>query len=231
MAHVTNPEQQDNCYYNFSMDAINQPLHERKNIRLVGFDYAQPGAYFVTIVTQGRACLFGEILAGEMHLNAAGVMIARVCAELPNHIPCMAWGIYQIMPNHFHAIIELMDEVDTQSSKPGQALLEECFAKPAPTRDQQFQIPTDGRQINSPTGEPPNRRTTLGDVVGRFKSLTTHRYIEGIHTKQWTPFARRLWQRNYYEHIIRDEKDYQAVYEYVLSNPQNWTDDPERPAY
>ena len=75
------------------------------------------------------------------------------------------------------------------------------------------------------------KRQTLGDVVGRFKSLTTRHYIESVHTKQWTPFARRLWQRNYYEHIIRDEKDYQAIYEYVLSNPQNWMDDPERPAY
>jgi REP element-mobilizing transposase RayT len=58
--------------------------------------------------------------------------------------------------------------------------------------------------------------------VGRFKSLTTRRYLDGVHGDNWQPFPTRLWQRNYYEHIIRDDQDYQSCFDYILANPQNW---------
>jgi len=63
--------------------------------------------------------------------------------------------------------------------------------------------------------------------VQRFKSLTTRRYIEGVRHLGWKPFHTRLWQRNYYEHIIRNEKDLQGVIDYILLNPQNWGSDEE----
>lgn len=64
-------------------------------------------------------------------------------------------------------------------------------------------------------------------MVGRFKSLTTRRYIDGVQNANWPPFPNRLWQRNYYEHVIRNEEDYQFIYEYVLCNPQSWELDRE----
>lgn len=74
---------------------------------------------------------------------------------------------------------------------------------------------------------PTKKPLSLPDVVHDLKSLTTHRYILGVREKQWQPFPGRLWQRNYYEHIIRDEKDYLSVYDYIISNPVNWEKDEE----
>ena len=89
------------------MKDIVKPSLDRKSVRLPHFDYSQAGLYFVTIITQKRACLFGSICDGAMVLNEAGRMVDAVCRELPEFIQNMNWAIYQIMPNHFHAIIEL----------------------------------------------------------------------------------------------------------------------------
>ena len=107
-----------------------KPTFDRRSRRLPGFDYAQPGAYFITIVEQGRACPFGDILAGDIRLNAAGMMVAQVCAVMPQHIPVMAWGIFQIMPNHFHAIIELRSVGATLSNNFVGATLSEALFEP-----------------------------------------------------------------------------------------------------
>src|SRR6185312_7959509 len=79
--------------------------HHRKSIRLRGYDYASPGAYFVTIVTQDRACLFGEISRGRMHLNAAGMAAQTVWAAIPVHFPRVRLDAFVVMPNHVHGII------------------------------------------------------------------------------------------------------------------------------
>jgi len=130
------------------MNATNRSLYNRKNPRLPGYDYAQAGAYFITVVTQGRVPLFGEVANGEMHLNPAGEMVARVCEEMPKYIPGMEWGIYQVMPNRFHGVIELYigdaTEIDNPTVgtdfhvRPGQPRLDtlaghrECCAKGCP---------------------------------------------------------------------------------------------------
>lgn len=85
------------------MDDSFEPALDRKRTRLAGFDYSQDGAYFITIVTQGRACLFGNVIEGEMRLNAAEEMVAQVCRELSGFIHNMEWGIYQIMPLRIRA--------------------------------------------------------------------------------------------------------------------------------
>jgi putative transposase len=105
-----------------------KPSLDRKSLRLPHFDYSQAGLYFVTIVTQKRACLFGSIINGEMILNEAGRMVDEVCCELPQFIHTMDWVIYQIMPNHFHAIIELKNlGVDQLISPVGATLCEALF--------------------------------------------------------------------------------------------------------
>jgi putative transposase len=195
------------------MQGFLKPSPNRKRLRLPNYDYSQAGAYFVTVVTYGRACLFGYVVEGEMRLNEAGEMVDTVCREIPHSMPNMGWGIYQIMPNHFHAIIELNCIVGaTLRGCPGQT---------------QRSAPTDGPQTNAPTDGLNHTRLTLGDVVGRFKSLTTRHYIDGVRTSHWHPFTNRLWQRNYYEHIICDEIDYQSIVDYIISNPHNWESDQE----
>jgi putative transposase len=83
--------------------------HHRRSIRLKGYDYTQPGAYFITICTQGRECLFGEIIDGEMHLNEAGQIVVQTWQDLPNHISNVQLDAFVVMPNHVHGIIIITD--------------------------------------------------------------------------------------------------------------------------
>lgn len=79
--------------------------HARRSIRLRGYEYTQSGAYFVTICTQNRDCLFGEIVKGIMDANDAGRMIQSVWDELPQHYPGVDVDAFVVMPNHIHGII------------------------------------------------------------------------------------------------------------------------------
>ncbi|MBX0327210.1 transposase, partial [Oscillochloris sp. ZM17-4] len=136
--------------------------HHRRSIRLRGYDYSQPGAYFVTINVQGRLPLLGSIEMGAMQHSPAGMMAAAQWQALPERFAHVTLDVWVVMPDHIHGII----------------LLHSNAAQPGPA---------------------------LGGVIGAFKSLTTHAYIQGVETQGWPPFPGRLWQRNYYERIVRDE--------------------------
>ena len=71
---------------------------------------------------------------------------------------------------------------------------------------------------------------TLGRVVQTFKSITTHEYVSGVKERGWPPFAGRLWQRNYWEHVIRGERALGAIRQYIVDNPARWALDAENPA-
>src|SRR4029078_8339293 len=94
----------------------------RKSIRLKGYDYSSEGAYYVTIVTQGRKCLFGEIIEGEMHINEYGEIVQKWWHEIPIHFPNVELGAFVIMPNHIHGLIfittERMGEVVSPHDNP-----------------------------------------------------------------------------------------------------------------
>lgn len=166
----------------------NPKIHNRQSIRLKGYDYTQPGYYFITICTQDRRCLFGEISNGKMNLNDAGNTVQKEWMALPNRFPNIRLHEFVIMPDHFHAIIQIT----------------------AP--------PSGQPQGIAPTGIVP----AIGDMVGAFKSITTVAYIRGVKTKEWTPFRKRLWERNYWEHIIRDERAFQNISIYIKRNPIKW---------
>lgn len=174
--------------------------HHRRSIRLKGYDYSQSGAYFITITTQDRECLFGNIIQGEMILSVQGQMIEKVWSEMSIHYPGIETDRFVVMPNHIHGIIILNVGVSP------------C-ARPNNREEEQIQEPI-------PT-------MSLPDVIQRFKSLTTARYREGVLLHQWEPFKGRLWQRNYYEHVIRDEESLNKIREYILNNPLNWEMDEE----
>ena len=174
--------------------------YNRRSLRLKEYDYSLAGVYFITACTQNRECLFGEIKNGEMISNDAWPMVRSVWDKLPNHFPTTEPDECVVMPNHFHGVIFLVG------------------------------APLVGAQIEKDEKRVGTRPTpTLGDVIGAFKSITTNEYIHGINKKGWTPFRNRLWQRNYYEHIIRNEKALNKIREYISANPLQWEFDLENP--
>lgn len=175
--------------------------HNRRSIRLYNYDYSQTGLYFVTICIQGKICLLGKIADGEMALNDAGRMVEKWCLELPNKFPGVIMDTYTIMPNHFYCIIEITDTVG--------AHLCVCADK----------LNKNGESSGAHTGAP------LHTVVQWFKTMTTNEYIRGIKLLDWQPFDKKLWQRNYYEHIIRDEKSHNNISQYIIENPFYWITD------
>jgi len=154
-------------------------MKNRKSLRLKNYDYSRSGYYFITICTHNRLGCWGTIENGIMTLNDSGVMISEVWLEMPNRFEDLYLHEFVVMPNHFHAIVEI-----------------------------------------GALGQFP-----LGRLVGAFKSITTNRYIVGVREFGWSPFEKVLWQRNYYEHIIRDETSYDKLSEYIRNNPSKWTED------
>jgi REP-associated tyrosine transposase len=188
----------------------NSTIHRRRSLRLKGYDYGMAGAYFVTICTQDRACLFGDVVDGAMRLSEAGEMVATLWDGLAARFSGVEIDQFVVMPNHLHGILVLdADAVDTTTER-------------ATTRV----APTDGDLVGAPLVGAPAR---LGDVVGAFKSLATVGYIAGVKTRGWPEFRSRLWQRNYYEHVIRDEGAFNRIRRYVDENPAHWDFDDENP--
>ncbi|GKT06731.1 transposase [Desulforhabdus sp. TSK] len=188
------------------------PQRNRRSIRLQGYDYSQAGAYFVTICTQNRECLFGEIVDGEMRLNAAGVMVQTVWDEIPVHYSGIDIDEFVVMPNHIHGIIAIVGAAPCGRPFRGQA--HDGQARNAP--------PQGGQARGGQARGPAPTRLSLSDVVHRFKTMTTKLYVDGVKQSGWPPFPGRLWQRNYWEHIVRNQSEMDRIREYILNNPAQW---------
>jgi len=168
----------------------NQAKHNRRSIRLKGYDYSQTGAYFVTICTKGRACLFGEIAGGKMVLNDAGRIAAdewTKTALIRDEIQLDEWVV---MPNHFHGIVWIR-----QTDGTGDTVRR-------------------GDRPVAPTGPRPR---SLGALMAGFKSAVTKR----VNKLRQTP-GEKLWQRNYWEHIIRNDDELNRIRQYIIDNPAKW---------
>lgn len=168
----------------------------RKTTRLRDYDYSQPGFYFITICTQDHRNLLGEIVDGEMQLNAVGETVECWWQRLPERYHVQL-DCYVVMPNHFHGVVVIPDEDGT------------------------------GAHIDAETGA--HIGAPLQQIVRWFKTMTTNEYLRGVKTHHWRPFEKRLWQRNYYEHVIRGDKDLAAIREYICNNPLKWELDSENP--
>ena len=214
----------------------NPAIHHRRSIRLKGYDYSQAGLYFVTICVQNRQCLFGKILDGEMVLNDAGKMIEKWCIELSHKFPDIALDTYIIMPNHFHAIIAndgpvgahlcvRPNEIPTNDDV---VLAHLCVRQNENVCNDSIGrthrcAPTDTGCDEQILGE--HAGSPLHTVIQWFKTMTTNEYIRGVKTLGWQPFDKKLWQRNYYEHIIRNDSSYQRIADYIINNPAKWETD------
>ncbi|MCC7400479.1 MAG: hypothetical protein IT214_03250 [Chitinophagaceae bacterium] len=250
------------------MNKYNPNIHHRKSIRLKGYDYSQAGMYFITICVQNRACLFGDVVNGEMVLNDAGRIADECWLNIPVHFPNVILHEYIIMPNHVHGIIELVgaknlsphndtphddsSENDTphndtphddsshddtphnespHDDSPGQHL--SMNSPPELTMTGSFDEMKIGAENDSdsfgakydsdgygakdfsPLRSPSK---TVGSIVRGFKIGVTKWFRSNGNMEN-------IWQRNYWEHIIRDEKSLQRISEYINNNPINWNTD------
>ncbi len=179
-------------------------LH-RRSVRLSGYDYAQPGAYYVTIVAAGRASLFGRVENGDMKVNKLGLIAERQWARLPQRFPGLELGAYVVMPNHLHGILIIHEGRGTAGNR---ADSDDASYRRAPT--EAFGKPVSG---------------SIPTIVRSYKSAVAYR----LHAAG-KMIGLPVWQRNYYEHIIRNQKEWEQIHLYIESNPVDWTQDEENPA-
>ncbi|MDQ3653582.1 MAG: transposase [Chloroflexota bacterium] len=149
---------------------------------MAGFNYREPGMYFVTPCAHLRQTRFGVVRAGTMHPSPIGQMVGTVWQEIPGSFPKVTLDSWVLMPNHFHGLL-LLDADDIETNP------------------------------------------TLGDVMKWFKAITTNRYIHGVRDHGWPRFDGHLWQRNYYDHIVRNDADLDRVRRYIQNNPETWEAD------
>ena len=197
-----------------------QFLKNRKNLRLKNYDYGSDGAYFVTICINQRACLLGNIVNEQMVLNDAGLMVQKYYFELAQRFSNVKCGEHVIMPNHFHCIIHIQNDRNDVG-------VDQCVGPGKDENNNVGAIPCGcPNRKGSAQGATP---TQLSNIIGAFKSLTTNAYINGVKNKNWPPFEKRLWQRNYYEHVIRNEQFYIDICQYIQDNPAKWSMDELNP--
>ena len=189
------------------MTRFDPDVHHRRSIRLRAYDYARPGLYFVTLCTRNRECLFGEVVDDEPFLNDAGFMAAQCWRWLTAQYPRVQMDDWVVMPNHLHGIVAIT--ADCGEAR-GTAVGTQGGSRTAPTR-----LTT---RSNLTTPKP------LGRLIGAFKTVSTRR----INDVRGTPGA-TVWQRNYYEHVIRDDRDLDRIRRYVANNPSSWPRDEENP--
>lgn len=165
--------------------------HHRRSIRLKGYDYSRCGAYFVTVCTHNRECIFGQIADGKTDLTDVGKMAQQCWHEIPQHYPSVILDEFVVMPNHVHGIlmVEKRDNAGANDHSPLQ-----------PQRRQN------------------GTSKTIGAIIRGYKIGVTKWCRSNTNTLN-------VWQRNYYEHIIRSESDLNSIREYILNNPLNWRDD------
>lgn len=168
-------------------------IRKRKSIRLSGYDYSRPGAYFVTICVKDHTHLFGSIQNSIMRENEFWKIVRECWDVLPRHYPSVKLDAFVIMPDHIHGIVVIVDDGNTVGAG----------LKPAPTNT-----------TNTP------KRHGLPEIIRALKTFSARR-INEICKSSGIP----VWQRNYYEHIIRTEPALRQIRRYIEENPANWRKD------
>ncbi len=191
----------------------NPEIHHRRSIKIEEYDYSQEGLYFITICTFNHKRLFGSIDNGDMVLTEYGEIVNKEwlqTGEMRNNITLSE---FVIMPNHMHGIIEINDsarrgtmprDIQTYSIREHSDAVDKGTCQRAPTVE----------RFGKPTSN------TIPTIVRGFKSTVTKQ----INNIRRTP-GHAVWQRSYYEHIIRNEKSYNQISEYIMYNPEKWLED------
>ncbi len=205
----------------------NPQIHHRKSIRLKGYDYSREGFYFITICCHDRECLFGEIIENndlknpkqQMILNDAGKIANDCWLQIPEHFPNVILHEHIIMPNHIHGIIELNGSLDTAVVGVQNVDVQNVMVHNVGV--QNFEpLPT------TPPQPPPRQQNAFQKIIPRSIGSIIRGYKIGV-TKWFRKNTdiQTVWQRNDYEHIIRNEQSYQTIAHYIINNPEKWKDD------
>jgi putative transposase len=219
------------------MPRFRRAIH-RKSIRLKGYDYSTPGGYFVTQGIQSRRQFLASRYSGKIVLTDFGLMVQEAWFSMEIRFSrFITMDTFVIMPDHIHGIIFINDLSKHPGLGPG--------TRPGPTNaipsgptDAIPSVPAASISDFVPADTIPSdpaasisdfvpaalvaaapKRPKLGDIMGAFKSITTLQYIRGVQTLGWDPFEKRIWQRMYYEHIIRSEADLRRIRRYIINNP------------
>ncbi len=217
--------------------------HHRRSIRLKGYDYANPGWYYLTICTHDREFLFGEIVRDQMHPSEMGAIAQECWNEIPRHFPRASLDVSVVMPNHLHGII-VIGEVGARHSVPVQLGhgVPVQFNRPVPVQNLHGApvarpgagVPAGAARFGKPVPG------SLASIVALFKQAVTRR----VRARPGVPVQNahggspqnsgggpiEVWHENYYEHVIRNEKELDRIREYICSNPERWLYDVENPA-
>lgn len=177
----------------------NPDKYHRCSIRLKDYDYSQAGAYFITICSYNKECVFGNVINGQMVLNEHGKVVEREWLRTTQIRTDMELDEFVIMPNHMHGIFVIIESPVGAHSR-------------APLQIQHGRVSTQ------------RKPRSLSSFLAGFKSAVT-RQINELRGMPYAP----LWQRNYYEHVIRNENDLSEIREYILNNPLKWDLDSENP--
>ncbi len=203
-------------------------MRSRKSIRLHNYDYTQPGAYFITLCINQRECLLGEIRDAKMQTNVIGDLITQTWHSLPQRFSAITLDAFVVMPNHVHGIICIAGGTNCR----GAACRAFHEIGTVPNKGAASSAPTVARidfrrgaaccAPNTPNTTAPT--PSLADIIRAFKSISaiaTNRLLQ----REGQP----LWQRNYYERIIRNEEEWNRIREYIANNPAQWDEDDENP--
>ena len=180
------------------------PLPRRRSVRLKSYDYSQPAAYAVTLCARDRKCLFGKIVLGKALLNVLGEIVDRCWAEIPRHFFGVELPLHVVMPNHLHGILVLSQRA--RRAVPLRFSADLAFSMAGA---EAFGIPV---------------AHSIPTIVRSFKSAVTKRAREILRRPDLI-----VWQRGYYEHVIRDGRDFNNAWDYIRWNPQRWEFDEENP--
>jgi REP element-mobilizing transposase RayT len=199
-------------------------LHARRSIRLPAYDYAQPGAYYITICSHQRRCLFGAVKDDRIRLSRIGRIVAEEWLRSCEVRPEVTLDEWTIMPNHLHGIIVI-------GATPGQpvplGLVWPVGATRRVAHPKKTLVERRATHRVAPTERPTGPASgSLAAIVGQFKTAVTRR----VNTLRNTPGA-PVWQGGYHEHVIRDEAELHDIRLYIAQNPSQWATDAENPRY
>jgi len=196
--------------------------HHRRSIRLKGYDYTQPGAYFVTICSQDRSGVLGEIVNDDIHLSPTGQTAHDFWYRVPEHFPNVTVASFIVMPNHVHAIIIIHEQLWYGAGRGVVSTPIDGNAPPSAGRGV-VSTPIDGNAQSE--GRETLPLPDLGQIIGFYKYQTTKQ----INIQLGSPGV-RFWQRNYFERVVRNQEELHRFLEYIRSNPQRWLADQLHPS-
>jgi putative transposase len=200
-------------------------VNQRKSLRLEQYDYSSPGAYFVTICSQLKGFdWFGSISRDGVVLNAAGKMVLEVWNQIPKFYPNIAVNTFVVMPDHVHGIVVIKSNSPVGAGSHARPLTDHRVDMPFGSRDDFDSAAMDAHIVDTAgqtQGSAPTDADNLSlfDVMQRYKSLTTRRYIQGVRELGWREFEKRFWERNYWERVLRNDTELEKCRNYILQNP------------